>query len=149
MKKIDLDQYRLEVSNTAKTAIPDRTAGKAYSAPRQKYPFLKGPIPRWWLERAATLPGKAFTIGVVLWYRMGITKKNKVRPSWKLWAKFSIGRHAAYRGLKQLESAELICVERCIGKNPVVTVITEPAPEWGIQPIEQAKRSKYDNNRNN
>lgn len=133
MQNIELETFRLPTSGSKSmsefTGTPERTKT------RQKYPFLKGPIPRWWLERAATLPGKAFTIGVVLWYRMGITKKQIVRPSWKLWAKFSIGRHAAYRGLNNLEKAGLISVQRCIGKNPVVTVTTMPAPEWGVEQI--------------
>ena len=86
------------------------------------------------------MPGKAFTVGVVLWYRIGITKKDVVRPSWKLWAKFSIGRHAAYRGLYNLEKAGLISVKRCVGKNPVVNVTTVPDPEWGVVPIKQPQK---------
>lgn len=135
MSELDLEQFRLPIRIQANKSEPKKSIEKQYMKTEQKYPFLKGPIPRWWLERAATLPGKAFTIGVVLWYRMGVTKKIIVQPSWKLWAKFSIGRHAAYRGLHNLENAGLISVQRCIGKNPLVTVTTMPAPEWDVEQI--------------
>ena len=140
MNKIELEQFRLATPSQKNKAAPTGPTGNARLNTHQKYPFLKGPIPRWWLERAATLPGKAFTIGVVLWYRMGITKKQEVRPSWKLWAKFSIGRHAAYRGLHNLETAGLISVERHVGKNPVVTVTAVPEPQWGVVPIKTIKQ---------
>jgi DNA-binding MarR family transcriptional regulator len=34
-----------------------------------------------------------------------------------------VGRHSAYRGLKRLEEANLVKVERHPGRNPIVTVL--------------------------
>lgn len=92
--------------------------------PRQLLPFIRGPIPLWWVTTAATLPGKALAVGLALWYRKGLTKSDMVRPSWKLWAKFGIGRQAAYRALRHLETAGLVTVVRSVGKNPFITIIT-------------------------
>lgn len=94
--------------------------------PRQLRPFLRGPVPIWWLAVAAELPGKALAVGLALWYRKGIIDAETVRPSWKLWKMLGIGRHAARRGLANLEAAGLVTVERKVGKNPLVTISTSP-----------------------
>ena len=38
--------------------------------------FLKGPIPLPWLAVAATLPGKALAVGIIIWFLQGIQKKS-------------------------------------------------------------------------
>ena len=91
-------------------------------SPRSREPFVKGPIPLWWLTSAARLPGKALAVGVALWYRAGLKKSRTVRGSWRLWDSFGVGRTAVYRSLRQLEDAGLIRVERQNGKNPVITI---------------------------
>ncbi len=94
--------------------------------PRQLRPFLRGPIPIWWLAKAAGLPGRTLAVGLALWYRKGITNMDTVKPSWKLWATLGIGRHAAYRGLANLEAAGLVAIDRRVGRNPLVTIRTVP-----------------------
>ena len=39
--------------------------------------FLRGPIPLPWLQRAASLPGKAYTLGSILWWFKGM---NPTKP---------------------------------------------------------------------
>jgi hypothetical protein len=112
------------------TSREDLEAFVKKKVPRQLHPFLRGPVPLWWLVRAAALPGKALAVGIALWYRKGVTDRDVVRPSWKLWDRFGVGRHAAYRALSNLEAAGLIAVERQVGKNPTVTITTAPRPEW-------------------
>jgi len=119
-----------EPVNFAAASPADLESFVKKKVPRQLHPFLRGPVPLWWLGRAAVLPGKALAVGIALWYRKGVTDRDIVRPSWKLWEKFGIGRHAAYRALRNLEAAGLVAVERQVGKNPTVTITVEPRPEW-------------------
>jgi hypothetical protein len=85
--------------------------------------FLKGPIPLTWLALAATLPGKALAIGMLIWFLQGVQKRRTVKlaPSWL--RRFSIERQAAYRALKALEHARLITVARKRGESPMVTIV--------------------------
>ena len=87
--------------------------------------FLKGPIPWTWLCTAARLPGR--TLHVALWIRLwrGIRKKNGIAISISKLEVMGVSRYAAYRGLKQLEHAGLIQVDRRRGRMPRVTVIEQ------------------------
>ena len=46
--------------------------------------FLKGPIPENWLAQAARLPGKAFHVGIVLWFLAGMKGEAVVTLSQKV-----------------------------------------------------------------
>jgi hypothetical protein len=85
--------------------------------------FLKGPIPLPWLAVAATLPGKALAVGLIIWFLHGLQKTYTVKlaPSWL--RHFGVKRQAAYRGLKALENARLITVARKRGESPTVTIV--------------------------
>lgn len=85
--------------------------------------FLKGPIPLMWLALAATLPGKALAVGMLIWFLQGLQKNRTVKlaPSWL--RRFGIERQAAYRALKALEHARLITIARKRGASPTVTIV--------------------------
>ena len=86
-------------------------------------PFLRGPIPLAWLHVAASLPGKALHIGVELWFLVGVKRSSTVRVSLsRLQVCRAVSRYAASRGLRSLERAGLVSVERHAGRKPVVTV---------------------------
>lgn len=93
---------------------------------RQLAEFLRGPVPLWWLIAAAKLPGKALTVGLVLWFRRGIEKRSTIKLPPALLRRFGISRHAGYRALESLESAGLVAVERHPGSCPVVTLRDSP-----------------------
>ncbi len=82
-----------------------------------------GPIPGPWLEIASRLPGRALHVGLAIWYLVGLTKNKEVRLSKRTRERFSIPPDAYRRGLRQLELAGLITVERATGKNSRVTVV--------------------------
>ena len=86
--------------------------------------FLKGPIPGDWLATAAGLPGHALHVGLAVWHLTALTKKNQVVLSPKTLCKFATLPDAGRRGLKQLENAGLVAVERAPGKCARVTIIT-------------------------
>jgi hypothetical protein len=85
--------------------------------------FVKGPIPTEWLQKASALPGKAFQMGVVIWYLYGLRKDTTVTLGNGLLEQFHISRKARYRCLKALEGAGLIAVEYRKDHNPRVTII--------------------------
>jgi hypothetical protein len=87
----------------------DQSAGQA----RQ---FVKGPIPMPWLERAAALPGKAFTVGIVLWFQAGLEGGGRFTVSNRTLSRFKIGRKAAARAYALLSAAGLIDCERGAGR---------------------------------
>jgi len=117
---VDFKQFHLE-NNYIKTSpqLPNkrRIAGN----------FLKGPIPLDWLQRASALPGKAFQLGIVLWYLSGLRKNPTITLGNGLLENFHISRQAKYRCLKALEEAGLIAVEYRENRNPHVTILVEEA----------------------
>ena len=88
--------------------------------------FLRGPIPWNWLCAAALASGKGsgFKLAIVLWHLSGLNRQSKtVKLSGKKLRNMGVDRHAAYRGLKALEAASLISVQRRLGRSPMVTII--------------------------
>ena len=86
------------------------------AAKRADGQFLRGPIPLWWLRRAARLPGKALTMAVALWFGRGVTRNVEIRVGSALLAKFGMSRYVGYRALRQLELARLVSVRRAAGR---------------------------------
>ena len=95
--------------------------------PRAGDRFLKGPIPMRWLERAAQQPGRALHVGIALWFFAGLTKSGKIRLSLSRLSRLGLDRHAGSRGLRALEAAGLVAVERHPGRAPRVTLLEVPA----------------------
>lgn len=101
--------------------LPERQVSPATGGHKQAK-FIKGPIPLAWIEVAAKLPGKVLHVALAIRYLAGMNKLNPFRLSSSTLMVFGVSRQAAYRGLKALEMAGLITVERHPGKNPVITV---------------------------
>ena len=90
--------------------------------------FLKGPIPRSWLQTAGRLPGEALHVGIELWYYAGLKKSRTVKLNLSRMGESGIGRDSARRGLYQLEQGKLVTVRRHPGRNPIVSILVD-APE--------------------
>ena len=90
---------------------------------QQSKPFIKGPIPLSWVQCASQLPGKAWSVGTVLFYLAGMAKTKTVVLSFKLLQSFGVDRFATYRALTALENAKLVTVKREAGKRPKVTIL--------------------------
>jgi DNA-binding MarR family transcriptional regulator len=119
-KSFNINRYRM--SHTVRSE-PTRIHQKTY--PKQTVPFLKGPVPIWWLSQACGLRGKALAVGVALWYMSGLTRKTPIKATRKLWRQFEINRKSASRGIKALEKTGLITVVRNPGCAPLITIVTE------------------------
>jgi len=108
------------------TLTPKKVSRK--KAPRHKSgePFLRGPIPMNWLAAASKASGHGSGLGiaVALWYLSGLNLQAKtVKLSGSVLRQMGIERHAGYRGLKTLEKAGLVSVERHSGRLPMVTIL--------------------------
>jgi len=95
--------------------------------------FLKGPIPLNWLAEAGQLRGKALHVAIVLWFQAGLKCLRTVKLSNAVMKRFGVDRYAAYRGLKALENAGLVSVERHAGRLPVVTILDVTFKEEAVE----------------
>lgn len=113
----DLDAFRLSAPVTQ--PVDEQTTK------RKQKPFLRGPIPLQWLQRAAELPGKSpFQLGIALWYQAGLERsRSDLRLTRKLLSVFGLKRRTAYNALTRLESAGLVLVERPPGSCRVVNIL--------------------------
>ena len=100
---------------------PNLESGQIEEVP-QSVPFLKGPIPLWWLTRAAALPGKALALGVALWWLHGMSKDGSFKLTGKALQAMNVSRDAATDGLRRLEADGLVSVQRAKGRRPVVHI---------------------------
>lgn len=85
--------------------------------------FIRGPIPLEWAVEAGRLGGSALRVGLALWFYRGIRKS----PSFRLGVgdiASATGLHpdSARRGLRALELAGLVEVERRNGRKSGVTI---------------------------
>jgi hypothetical protein len=115
-----IDLKRLVLTNQKRTHC-----SKKRRPPRHKpgESFLKGPIPWSWITRASQLPGRSLHVALGVWYLAGLTKKGTVKLSGNVLKDLGVDRYAANRGLKQLEDAGLVEVERHAGRQPIVTIL--------------------------
>jgi hypothetical protein len=91
--------------------------------------FLRGPVPLPWLERAGQCPGKSLHVGIVLWYRAGLTRRREIPLGRPDLARFGVSRFAASRALLAMEHAGLITVIRLAGRKRLVTICHDPAAD--------------------
>jgi len=77
-----------------------------------------------WLAQALLLPGKApVAIAVVIFTLATEYERNIVLLTPQTLADFDINRVTAYRGLVELEKANLVQVKRNHGESPVITIL--------------------------
>jgi len=102
----------------------DTFTGEYADAPLTE-PFLKGPIPMSWLKLAAELPGKAFHLGIAIWWLRPMSKTASFKLTRRALDYVGISRDATYDALKRLEARGLIRVQRLPGRRPTVEVLLE------------------------
>jgi hypothetical protein len=91
---------------------------------RHKGRFLKGPISMHLIAKAANLPGQALALYLAVHHQTTLTCKDLVTLPSNLLAELGISRDAKARGLRHLEQASLIRIERSCGKSVRVGLIT-------------------------
>jgi hypothetical protein len=68
---------------------------------------------------------------VAIWFLAGMRRSATVPLSGSVLRDCGVDRHAGYRGLRVLEQAGLVRVQRHPGRNPVVTVLDAGAGDEG------------------
>ena len=121
----DVDRLRMPHPQIERRSQTNSNGTSSLSKPRKvNGEFLKGPIPLNWLSVAAQLPGKApLAVALAIIFEVGRRKSNEIVLTTAMCERFAVKRKAKYSGLKALEEANLISVERRSRKNPKVTVI--------------------------
>jgi hypothetical protein len=107
---------------TAVLAVPAGERARKRAQLKRGEKFLKGPVPWTWLSRAGQLPGKALHVGIALWHLAGLNRSGRLALSGSLLRQMGVKRVASYRALTALEQAGLVSVERCVGRQPIVTI---------------------------
>lgn len=79
-----------------------------------------------WLTRAANLStGKTLNVALAIWHAAAIQNKPTIRLYRYHLEKYGVAKDATYPALDKLAQAGLITAERCRGKVPVITVVTD------------------------
>lgn len=89
------------------------------------------PIPLQWMRRTTRLAGCAAQVSILLWYWSGVKRSLCVRTSRDAVSGFGISSWTLHRGLRALESAGLVKVERRRGCAPVVTLLVLDSEKEG------------------
>jgi len=78
-----------------------------------------------WISEAAKLPGKAFHLAVAIQWLAGMGSPTKLKITAKALELLGVSKDAYRDGLRRLEEAELISVERRVGQFPWVSINTK------------------------
>ncbi len=121
MHPIDLARFKANGQTVAKRPTPRHP-------PRHRAGewFVLGPLPGEWIGRAAKLSGKALAVALALWFAAGKVKCRTIKLTAASLGRFGVNRWPAYRGLRALERAGLVAVERHAGRCPIVTILDWP-----------------------
>jgi hypothetical protein len=122
---MDVDMFRLQPT----TPLEARRSFAAPTPPRQKTePFLRGPIPVWWLAKAAACGGAAVAAGLCLWFMRGVNKSNDpIKVTRSVRRRFALSGDQMRRGLHSLKAAGL--VEFVTGGRGRCAVVSISCPE--------------------
>lgn len=100
---MDLEQLRVsapQVLRRETDTVPPGRTGDRFS------PFVRGPIPLWWLARASEAGSAAIRVELCLWFMRGVLKSgNAINVSKAVLRKLKLSRDQSQRGLKALATA--------------------------------------------
>ena len=90
--------------------------------------FVKGPIPVHWLRlvhERCSRSASAWAVAIALWHVVGFEhgRTERLRLSTLLCSRFGMNRFTKSRGLAALEQAQLVSVDRRLGRATVVTLL--------------------------
>ena len=102
-----------------------RNSGKSIELrPKRSCRFMP-PIPEWWAIIAMALRGKAYHVGSIVWQECRINRSASCKLTRHVWEKFGLHRHTIRGGLKALEEAGLIVLEKGGKRSPLITIVND------------------------
>ena len=105
---------------------------------KHKEPFLSGPIPLSWLQRAGQIQRKsALLVGLTLWYLAGMEKRRtQLTLSAKRCELLGLGKRGVRNGLADLQNAGLIRFKKNRGTSArVELIVVEAGAKNGFWPF--------------
>jgi hypothetical protein len=87
--------------------------------------FIAGPVDVAWVCRASRLGVKALLVGLALWHVKGLRRSATFILSNLMVQEWGVSRDAKRRGLRALERAGLILIERRGKRSPQVTLVLD------------------------
>ena len=99
-----------KINSTAKKSVP-------------KKHFIKGPIYLDWISPAAQLAGKAINVALAVHWLHGMNQGKPFKITQSALTKFNLSNDAYLDGLRKLEKAKLVSVDRKPGQRALITVI--------------------------
>jgi len=106
---LDLDEISMAKSSTKSTAKRD--------------PYLRGPIPWWWLQQAIAQGGSALATSLAVWHLRSLGRSLTFKASLGQLSKWTrLSEKATRDGLHRLEAAGLVTVARPAGQSPQITL---------------------------
>jgi hypothetical protein len=97
--------------------------------------FLMGPLPWACLEQAARLPHKALQVLLRLCLEAGYRRQRTVSLCLDRFAEMGVKEDTARRGLRELERAGLVRIQRPPGRALQVTLLTGAAERGDSYPV--------------
>jgi hypothetical protein len=104
------------------------SSGSRHVEPPNKPLFIKGPLSMPWLSVAAKLKGKSLHVAMAIQWLAGMNTGKPFKLTRKALEMFSVSNDAASDGVKRLEAAGHIAVQRLAGQRPTITMrqLSEP-----------------------
>lgn len=121
----DLEAFR---ARTPSELPPPPKPGRQKTRRTTAQPFLRGPIPLWWLARAHKAGGSALAVGLALWFVRGVSgKAGPVKVDSSTRRRLELSRDQTGYGLRALEADGLIrYVKKGRGHCAVVEIVERP-----------------------
>lgn len=85
-------------------------------------PFIKGPIPLDWINRAAGLPGKALNVALAIRWLSDMNNNRPIKITKIAMQEFCFSKDAATDAIKRLEADGLVSVARRPGQKSLITL---------------------------
>lgn len=109
----------------------ESAARHARQQARRHGEFLRGPIPLSWLAQTYRLGKPAMGVAILLWFKAGCCRRMvELSVSERAYKDFGLRRETFTDGLRKLESAGLVTVERRRGCKPKAAIALH-SPEIG------------------
>lgn len=86
-------------------------------------PYLRGPIPWAWLQKASLEGHSALFTGLAIWHLRALNKSTTFKASLGQLRKWTgLSEKSTRHGLHRLEQAQLVSVDRANGQSPNITL---------------------------
>jgi DNA-binding transcriptional ArsR family regulator len=109
------------LAEIASKATSDR---KQRQRKRRAKEFLRGPVPLNWLAGALSVGKRAIAVGLLLWFRKGCLRgSEELTVSQRQYGQFGLSKATFSRGLRALETAHLVKVDRKPGRKPRIEIV--------------------------